>query len=246
MNTLLALRHVPFEDLGSFEPLLAEAGYAIRYVDAPTANFAALARQHWALVVVMGGPISVNARDDYPFLAAELDFIERRLKAESPLLGVCLGSQFMAKALGARIYAGEQVEIGWQALEFTAAGRDSPLRHLGGPVFHWHGETFDLPAGAVRLASTAVCENQAFRYGRSALAMQFHPEVTARGLEQWYVGHGGELHAHGIAPGALRQAARQYAAALREQARTFLEEWLAGLAPVSAGLDVNLGAQLDF
>lgn len=245
MNTLLALRHVPFEDLGSFEPLLAEAGYAIRYVDAPTANFAALARQHWALVVVMGGPISVNATDDYPFLAAELHFIERRLNADAPLLGVCLGSQFMAKALGARVYPGKQAEIGWQALTLTSAGRNSPLRHLSAPVFHWHGETFDLPAGAVHLASTAVCENQAFRYGR-ALAMQFHPEVTARGLEQWYVGHGGELHAQGIAPADLRHAAQQHAAALREQAGGFLQEWLADLTPASAGEDADFGAQFDF
>src|ERR1700739_2569277 len=103
MKNLLAVRHVPFEDLGSFAPVLAKAGYSIRYADAPTADFAALGKQRWDLVAVMGGPIGGNAGADYPFTAPELKFVEARLKAGLPLLGVCLGSQFIAKALGAEV-----------------------------------------------------------------------------------------------------------------------------------------------
>src|SRR5579863_532122 len=101
MKTLLALRHVPFEDLGSFGPLLSQVGYGIRYAEASTADFAALCGERWDLVVVLGGPIGVNDGGDFPFLNAELKFVEGRLKRDAPTLGICLGSQFVAKALGA-------------------------------------------------------------------------------------------------------------------------------------------------
>src|ERR1700733_1327298 len=138
MKNLLAIRHLPFEDLGSLALSLAEAGYAIRYVDAPTTDFTALGKERWDLLVVLGGPIGVNDGADYPFLLPELKFGEARLKAQAPLLGVCLGSQFMARALGARVYRNTRVELGWKPLTLTEAGKASPLRHLTGPVLHWH------------------------------------------------------------------------------------------------------------
>lgn len=245
VKTLLALRHVVFEDLGSFELPFAQAGYAIRYVDASTADFEVLAKQPWELLVVLGGPIGVNDAYDYPFITGELKFIETRLRREQPTLGICLGSQFMAAALGARVYRGKTTEIGWQPLTFTAAGRSSALRQLTGPVLHWHAETFDLPMAAVHLAATDGCAHQAFSWGKSALALQFHAEVTARGLEQWYVGHSGELRSHGLAPAVLRAQTARHAELLRGQAAAFLYAWLAGLTPLSAGLDMDVGADLD-
>jgi len=230
MKTLLAVRHVPFEDLGSFALLLAEAGYAIRYVDAPTADFATLGKEAWDLLVVLGGPIGVNDAPDYPFLKSELTFVEARLKAEQPLLGICLGSQLMATALGAKVQRIKSVEIGWSPLKLTDAGRNSPLKYLTGPVFHWHGEGYDAPKGAVNLATTAATPCQAFSWGRKALAMQFHPEVTAKGLEQWYVGNTGELRELSLKPGELRRSAAAHAAAMQAQASDLLKEWLAAIS----------------
>lgn len=229
MKTLLAVRHVPFEDLDAYAGVLAQAGYSIRYVDAPTADFAALGRQPWDLLVVLGGPIGVNDGADYPFIVPELEFVEERLKAGLPLLGICLGSQFIAKALGARVYRIGRVEIGWKPLGLSDAGRNSPLKHLVGAVFHWHGEAYDLPAGALNLASTDVTPHQAFTWGR-ALAMQFHPEVSARGLEQWYVGNSGELRDLDLKPGELRRSASAHSAAAERQGREVLIEWLASVS----------------
>ena len=227
MKDLLAIRHVPFEDLGSFEPLLAQAGYRIRYVEAPTADFAALAKESCDLLVVLGGPIGVNDGADFPFIAPELKFVEARLQSGAPILGICLGSQFMAKALGASVQRMGSVEIGWSALQLTDAGRASPLKHLTSPVFHWHGEAYDLPAGARSLASTQLTPCQGFAWGKAALAMQFHPEVTATGLEQWYVGNSGELRELGLKPGELRRSAAAHAADMQTQAAALLKGWLA-------------------
>lgn len=230
MKTLLAIRHVPFEDLGSYAAVLSDAGYAIQYVEAATADFAALAKRPWDLLTVLGGPIGVNDGADYPFLAPELAFVESRLKADAPTLGICLGSQFIAKALGARVYRIKEVEIGWSPLTLTGAGRTSPLKHLSGPVFHWHGEAFDLPAGATHLASTRLTPHQGFSWGRATLAMQFHPEVTRQGLEQWYVGNSSELRELGLKPGELRRSASAHAADMQAQGTEVLQDWLAAIA----------------
>lgn len=226
MKSLLAIRHVPFEDLGCLETPLAEAGYAIRYVDAPTTDFPRLTQANWDLLVVLGGPISVNEQNDYPFLSDELRLLEARFKRRMPTLGICLGSQLIAHALGARVHKSRAVEIGWKSLKLTGAGQDSSLRHFTKPVFHWHGEGFELPAGARALASTELCPHQAFSFGGALLALQFHPEVTARGLEQWYVGYTEELRAHGLPLAGLRQEAARFAPGLAQQSAAFLQDWL--------------------
>jgi GMP synthase-like glutamine amidotransferase len=132
------------------------------------------------LLVCLGGPIGAYEEAAYPFLRDELALIERRLAAARPTLGICLGAQLMARALGARIYPAPAKEIGWGEVRLSEAGQKGPLRHFAGvPVLHWHGDTFDLPKGAELLASTVLCANQAFAFGRYALAFQFHPETTA-------------------------------------------------------------------
>ena len=137
-------------------------------------------------VIIMGGPMSAN--DPVPGLANELALIRRALDAGTPLLGICLGAQMIAKALGARVYRNAELEIGWAPVHLTEGGRADPvLSGLPSPatLFHWHGEAFDLPAGAEWLAWSAKCRNQAFRYGSRVYGLQFHPEVTAAMIADW-------------------------------------------------------------
>lgn len=234
MKRAVAVRHVAFEDLGAFEPLLQEAGYVVEYRDATGGQIVGLDPLGPDLLIVLGGPIGVYDAADYPFLQAEIRLLEQRLGADRPTLGICLGSQLMARALGARVYPGGQPEIGWAPLHLTDAGRASPLAELAPErtaVLHWHGDTFDLPAGAVRLASTARYPNQAFAWGRRGLAMQFHPEVTAEGLEAWYVGHAVEIkHSAGVSVAGLRADAGRWAGQLRRCSDQFLGSWLASFA----------------
>jgi len=233
MKTALILRHVAFEDLGSFAPVLERHGYRIEYHEAGLEDFSAIDPASPALLIVLGGPIGVYDEADYPFLKHEIRLLEQRLAAGLPVLGICLGAQLMARALGARVYPGGCKEIGWSPLTLTEAGRRSSLAALAPEatqVLHWHGDTFDLPPTATLLASTPLFPHQAFSLGRHALALQFHPEVTAPGLERWYIGHAGEIAATpGISVGALREASAIEAPILERQGAKMLEGWLAGL-----------------
>jgi GMP synthase (glutamine-hydrolysing) len=227
------LSHVPFEDLGSLQPELERRGFAIRTADAATAQFPLAELESCELLVVLGGPISVYETDEYPFLRGEIESIHQRLAAHKPTLGICLGAQLIATALGARVYAGSRrAEIGWSPLKPAADSTPewfAPLLQPGLSVFHWHGDTFDLPSGAQRLASTDLYENQSFMVENFALALQFHPEVTAPGLERWYVGHTCELHQKKISPKQLRIETQKHAPALLTAA-----EVMAGLHLIAA------------
>ncbi|MDB5439927.1 MAG: glutamine amidotransferase [Caulobacteraceae bacterium] len=222
------LSHVSFEDLGLIEPLLGPAGYEIRMLSAPLADLAAVHPGPDDLLVVLGGPIGAYEDDLYPFLSAELDLIGRALAAGSRYLGVCLGAQLLARALGAAVYPGAPgKEIGFYPLRLTVVGANSPLAPLEGrEVLHWHGDTFDLPAGAERLASSALYENQAFRLGERILGLQFHIETDPAVLETWLVGHAGELAAAGVDLGALRAQARAVRDPLVAAGARVLTDWL--------------------
>lgn len=236
MKSVVAIQHVAFENLGSFEPVLVERGYTVRYVPAWSAGLAEQVRDAAPdLLVVLGGPIGVYEDQDYPFLRDEIELLAQRLAAGQATLGICLGAQLMAAALGASVYASGAKEIGWSPLTLSAAGQDSALRFLSGAatdVLHWHGDTFSLPKGAVHLASTEACHNQAFAYGAHALGLQFHAEVLGENIEHWLVGHACEIaQSEGVEVQALRRDTARHGALLQAQARRFFGAWLAQALP---------------
>jgi GMP synthase (glutamine-hydrolysing) len=228
-KSCVILRHVYFEDLGAFEVLLREAGYVIRYIEAGHDRLPD--RLSCNLLVILGGPIGAYEDDLYPFLKKELALITAQLAASKPVLGICLGAQLIARALGARVYPGRAKEIGWKPLRLTEAGEKllSPLKRL--PVLHWHGDTFDLPPGAINLASTDICDHQAFAVGDTVLAFQFHPEAQEPGFERWLIGHACEIAATpNVSVTALREDAAHFAAASAQAGQSVLRAWLHGLS----------------
>ena len=234
--TVVAIRHIHFEDLGTLEPLLRERGHAVRYIDATVDDLVGLDARAPDLLVMLGGPIGAFDDSVHPFLAAELDLVGRRLAARRPLLGICLGAQLIARALGARVYPLGVKEIGFGTIDLTAEGRSSALAALADvPVLHWHGDQFDIPPGAVRLAGTAVGRNQAFSLGAQVLGLQFHLEADTSLIERWLVGHACELGAAGIDPRDLRRRAREVHLPLAAASRAVFSAWLDGLADHRAG-----------
>ncbi len=229
-NTAIAIRHLHFEDLGTLEPLLQSRGYAVRYVDAPTEDLRAPHIADADLLVVLGGPIGAFDEDAYPLLADELALVRRRLGSQQPLLGICLGAQLIARALGAPVAPMGVKEIGFAPLALTAAGHDSPLAALGDvPVLHWHGDQFGIPPGAQCLAGTATCPHQGFALGPQVLGLQCHLEADPRAIERWLVGHACELAQAGVDPRALRAEARALQARLPAAAGAVFTRWLDGL-----------------
>jgi GMP synthase (glutamine-hydrolysing) len=189
---VLAFRHVPFEGLGLIEPALESRGIAFDYADLYRGLYPAGAPlpdiSRYDGLIFLGGPMSAN--DPLPWLRTEMGVIERALTAGTPVLGVCLGAQLIAKTLGARVYRNAEREIGWFDIHLAKGAASDPvftgLRHSE-TVFHWHSDTFDLPAGAELLARSDRTERQAYRYGRTCYGMQFHLEVTPQMIVDWCV-----------------------------------------------------------
>ena len=231
MKTALVIRHVAFEDLGLFESVIEAAGYQVRYLEAGMDPLTWIEPLHADLLIVLGGPISANDEADFPFIQDELELLKTRLSSDAPTLGICLGAQLMARALGASVYPGAKSEIGWAPIRLTGAGQQSPLKHIAAEhtsVLHWHGDTFDLPAGAELLASTEQTPHQAFRWKKRGLALQFHPEVSAHGMERWYIGHSTDIgQMENISVSELREQTEKHAYKMEACAQRFMGEWLA-------------------
>lgn len=231
MKIALAIRHVAYEDLGLFERTLDAAGYQLRYLEAGMDDLSWIEPMDPDLLIVLGGPIGANDDAEFPFIQDELEIIKTRLASDAPTLGICLGAQLMARALGANVYPGKQKELGWSRVQLSEAGKQSALHHLEySPVLHWHGDTFDLPAGAVNLAATDITPHQAFSWKKRGLALQFHPEVTAQGLERWFIGSVSELReTAGVSVNQLRTDSDRYGYEMEAHANKFLQAWLASI-----------------
>lgn len=185
----VVLQHVPHETLGRLAICLDQAGVAQRVVPL---YMKLMHEMYWewdqvAGLVVLGGPMNVDEISQYPFLERELTWIRAAVVRDLPVLGICLGAQLLAKSLDARVFPNPVKEIGWYDLELTLPANNSLFGGLTGrhKVFQWHGDTYELPAGAVQLARSEQCEQQAFRYGTRAYGLQFHVEVTAEMVEDW-------------------------------------------------------------
>lgn len=172
------LQHVPFEGLGNIEPWLAARSAEVSWTRFHEAGAVLPAVEAVDFLIVLGGPMSVNDEAALPWLVDEKRFIAAAVARGTPVLGICLGAQLIASAHGARVYPGEHKEIGW----FPVTGQPVSDAAFAFPavldVFHWHGETFDLPEGAVLLASSVACRHQAYQLGERAVGLQFHVETT--------------------------------------------------------------------
>lgn len=232
-RTCLALRHVAFEDLGLIETVLLEAGFEIRYVEPGIDDLTALDAGADDIVIVLGGPLGAYEDDLFPYLRDEVAFVRRRLDSGKALLGICLGAQIVAAAAGAAVYPGRDKEIGWAPVTLTTAGHASPLAAIDGvDVLHWHGDTFDLPDGAVRLASTGMTLNQAFSIGATVLALQFHVEVIPARIERWLAGHRVELGGiRGLSIPALRAETARLGPAAAVAGEKVIRDALARILP---------------
>jgi len=224
------VQHVEREGLGLLAEVLEKHGLVARTVRTwrgePVPRTVAPAPG----VIILGGPMSTYEADRHSHLADEIALAADALRRDVPILGVCLGSQILAAAAGGRVYPGPAQEIGWFPIAVTDAGRRDPVLGVFSPeavVFHWHGDTFDLPGGATLLASSRLYANQAFRIGTRAYGVQFHPEITAGMVDEWVEAGTSESSAFGGAGGGerLRSEARRYApllaGPLAEMARAF-------------------------
>lgn len=199
LKPVLIVQHQPAVDLGVLKSIFTEMRTPFVRLLVDNEGPSSLPLGHVAGLVVLGGTMSAYDDRRYPFLAREADWLCEAIERPIPVLGICLGAQMMARALGASVYAAATREIGWYRIEMLPECRDDPLLSVAdssATVFHWHGDTFDLPEGAVRLARgvqagrqppgvAPSCENQAFRFGRWNYALQFHVEMTPRLMRQW-------------------------------------------------------------
>jgi GMP synthase (glutamine-hydrolysing) len=222
-RTVVAIRHVAFEDLGTLHPLLEERGYDLEYIDAGIGTIDPSVLAGPDLVIILGGPIGAYDHEFYPFLSPEITALRARLSLNRPTLGICLGAQLMALALGGDVHAAAQVEIGYAPISISGAGGIlTPISGVN--VLHWHGDKFTLPAGATSLASTVINRHQAFSLG-NALGLQFHLEADHTQIERWLIGHSHELATRAIDARILRAEAHAYGPALASAARATFAGW---------------------
>jgi GMP synthase (glutamine-hydrolysing) len=231
MRSALVIRHTPYEGIAGFRAPVEAAGFVIDRVDVTDPAFPEMDLVSPDLVVMMGGPMGVYETEANPWIVHEIERLAERLDADRPTLGVCLGAQMIAAALGSPVYPGPVKEVGFAPVTLNAAGVASPLRHIEAvPVLHWHGDTFDLPEGTELLASSAAYENQAFRRGPNLLALQCHPEMGLDPrFDAWLEGADEYLAEAGTDAVRLRAEHDRHGAATTAAGRVMIAEWLTRL-----------------
>ncbi len=196
LRKVLVLQHAPYEPLGTLDLMLRQRKIRIRFCNFARTPDAEPDLDDCDALIVLGGPMNVGDQPRYPHLKTELRLIEAALHCGVPVLGICLGAQLLAHALGAEVRRNTRPELGWHEVRLLPSGLADPvLSQLGpaAPIFHWHGDTFAIPAGAERLAESDLCAHQAFRYGKHAYGLQFHLEVDQALIERWLRVHKHEL-----------------------------------------------------
>ena len=174
----LCLMHVGYEDLGSMEPLLKKKGYQVEYVHLYNDSYVLPSPDQIDALIIMGGPMSVNDSDKFPWIFAEKKFIAKCIQNQIPTIGVCLGAQLIASVLGSKVYKNKFEEVGWFDVTVTKEAKSLNFPFSGNFLaFHWHAETFEIPQDAVHIAKNSTCANQAFLYHKHVLALQFHLET---------------------------------------------------------------------
>lgn len=230
---VLVFQHVPYEPLGTLDPLLKDAGFRIRYV-----NFGRDATQRpslekYAAVIVLGGPMSAADIDNHPNLVTEVALLREALARDMSVLGICLGAQLLAKAAGGEVQRNPQPEIGWHEVELTDAGSEDPVLSTFARrqrVFQWHEDGIELPPGTVHLARSAASPVQAFRHGEHVYGFQFHLEVDASLIQRWLTvpenqpllaGSGGQVD-----PDHIRDQVPRHIGALEALSRETFSRWI--------------------
>ncbi len=229
---ILVVQHARREGLGLMRDVLDDHGLAVRFVRTFRGERVPRAAGRASAIIILGGPMGAYETDRFPHLADAIALASDALDRNVPILGVCLGSQILAAGAGARVYRGPAQDIGWFPVVLSDPGSRDPV--LGSlpreaMVFHWHGDTFDLPRGATRLASSRLYENQAFRIGTRAYGVQFHPEITVEMVDAWVdaadrAGPGGGGRE---AADRLRSGARLYLPPLAHRVAAMLRGFLA-------------------
>ena len=230
---ILVFQHVPYEPLGTLDPLLKAAGFRIRYVNFGRDPEQRPSLDKYAALIVLGGPMNADQVDGYPNLATEIQLLREALDRNMSVLGICLGAQLLAKAIGGSVARNDEREIGWYDVKLTTAGAEDPVLSTFDRqqrVFQWHEDGIALPDAAVHLASSPASEVQAFRYGEHAYGFQFHLEVNESLIERWLTipvnqPTLAEEQGH-IDPAMIRQQTANAIAALEAQSHRTFSRWI--------------------
>lgn len=228
MQSVWVMQHTPCETLGSFEVVLRGNGVGYQYIETHEGNPVPAGMGDKAGLIVMGGPMGVYEYSTFPFLRDEMHLIESALKLDIPVLGVCLGSQLLAAALGAEVKKGERKELGWHAVTLSDTAAHDPIFNGISTEFwpfHWHGDVFSLPQKAVGLASSRQTSHQAFRYGKNAYGILFHLEVTQGQVTQMLSDFADELCQAGGSASHIGEQTARHLPALQEIASTVFGRW---------------------
>lgn len=228
MSEVLAVQHIRCETVGTIADALSERGVSVKTVRIFEGQRLPHGMRESAGLIIMGGPMGAYEQDRYPFLRQEIHLIEEALRQDKPILGVCLGSQLLAAALGAKVTKGQKKEIGWHRIRLTPVAASDRLWagiKSSFVAYHWHGDVFELPAGAVSLASSDLTLCQAFRYGQHAYGFLFHMEITETMIQEMLKTFSDELQAEGIQDHEILEGAQRHLAPLQKIGGFVFQRW---------------------